>query len=130
MKLVGRPAVDLADARKGVTNVVHPTANTGQRIKDGVGCDAMIAKMGSAFRCYAIKLSRAFVLALRVTDLFEKRQCGIDHAWARAVEATRTFLDCLDELIAMSRLAFQKHQNQQLKVRRAQPARARKIPPV
>jgi hypothetical protein len=56
-----------------------------------------------------IELSRVFVLTLYITDLFKERQCGIDHAGAGAVEPTGALLDCLDELIAMTRLAFQKH---------------------
>jgi high affinity Mn2+ porin len=109
MKLVGCTAVEIADAPKGLTHVIHATANAGQRVQNGIGCGAMGAEMGSAFRCYVIELSRAFLLAPRITDLFKKRQCRIDHAWARAVKAARTFLDRFDKLIAVRRFLFEEN---------------------
>ena len=101
----------------------------GHRVQDGFRGRVMGGEVGSARRRYMVELSRALLRGVRVADLFKESQRGVDHAWARAIEAVRALFDRLDKLIAMVRALCEERQDEKLKVGRTKTACARKVSP-
>src|SRR5215469_3489638 len=110
----------LAEAAEDLAHPVHLLADVGELAEHRLRRVLVLLEIFPSGVGDAVELLRALGAHAGVPDLLEPGQRGVDHSGARTVEAARTLLECLDELVAVARTLCEQREQHQLQVARCQ----------